>query len=390
MSKIRDVLGNIVLSVGHVAGMIDMVALPLWVGSLIKHYGYSPAEAGGVVTLFLFSVVAASTLVAPVFERLPHRLAVTSGFAVAAVVFFAVSRLPVHHDGFALMAILHVVAGLGVGTALSITHGKIGRTDNPHRLFGLVNVALGVLGVITFAALPMAVAAYGPQTMFVVFALVMAIATVICAAAFPGSATVAADPQRAGRRVPASAWFVVGVIICMTFNQAMIFSFLEQLGLARGFAQTQVNGVLIALGFINLVPGLLAALLQRRLPAIAVGFAGPIVQATLALGLTHATSFAPYAVSGAVFVSVLIFTHTFLFGLLSRLDTSGRCVAATPAMTMIGSCTGPAMGGLIVTNWGFGALGWTAVTLAVIALGFLTLLRLQLQTRPVALATAGG
>ncbi|MFX8554382.1 MFS transporter, partial [Acinetobacter baumannii] len=70
MSKIRDVLGNIVLSVGHVAGMIDMVALPLWVGSLIKHYGYSPAEAGGVVTLFLFSVVAASTLVAPVFERL--------------------------------------------------------------------------------------------------------------------------------------------------------------------------------------------------------------------------------------------------------------------------------------------------------------------------------
>ena len=106
--------------------------------------------------------------------------------------------------------------------------------------------------------------------------------------------------------------------------------------------------------------------------------------------LSHSTSFPPYAVAGALFVSVVIFTHTFLFGLLARLDTSGRSVAATPAMMMIGSCSGPAVGGIIVSTWSYEGLGWAAAVASSIALVLLTLLKLQLQARPAQLAPAHG
>ena len=53
--------GKAVLTLAHVAGMIDMVALPLWIGALMQHYKYSAPQAGITVTLFLLAVVVASS-----------------------------------------------------------------------------------------------------------------------------------------------------------------------------------------------------------------------------------------------------------------------------------------------------------------------------------------
>jgi predicted MFS family arabinose efflux permease len=381
MTQSNSVGGKVVLSIGHVAGMIDMVALPLWIGNLMQHYGFSPVQAGLTVTLFLFSVVIASTFVAPSFDRIPHRFSVASGFAVAAAAFLAASRLPVDVSSLTAIIGLHVVAGLGTGTALSITHGNIGRTENPHRLFGTVNVALGVLGVFFFAGLPQLVEHFSASAMFVVFGVTMAVACIVTALFFP---TVSAtSPSRAATAqsrapTPKAVWFLIGVVICLTFNQAMVFSFLERIGAARGFETEKVNMVLVALGFVNLLPGALAAILQKRLSPLVVGFCGPLLQAVLALTMSNSPVFLPYAVSASVYVSIVIFTHTFLFGLLARLDQTGRAVSATPAMMMIGSCTGPAVGGAIVSGFGYGALGLAATMVSILAFSLLVALKAQL------------
>jgi hypothetical protein len=49
----------------------------------------------------------------------------------------------------------------------------------------------------------------------------------------------------------------------------------------------------------------------------------------------------------------MIFTHTFAFGLLSRLEGTGRALAATPAMLMVGSAVGPLLGGTLVKFFGY-------------------------------------
>ncbi|MBQ1764497.1 MAG: MFS transporter, partial [Aquincola sp.] len=162
-------------------------------------------------------------------------------------------------------------------------------------------------------------------------------------------------------------WCGIVGIACMGLVQSMTFSFLERVGDHRGFGPQAVTGVLIALGFVNLLPAALAALLQQRWSARTVLLVGPVLQALLVATLMNATAFAPYAMAASVFAAVMIFTHTFAFGLLARLDTSGRAMAATPAMLMIGAAIGPILGGTLVKSQGYGSLGAAALLIGAVA-----------------------
>jgi predicted MFS family arabinose efflux permease len=349
-------MGVAALIVAHVAGMIDLVALPIWVGALQERYGFSLQQSGGLVTLFLLGVVLASVIVAPRFNRVNQKMVAVIGFGVAALAFFGAAQ----QTGFGPLAALHALAGVAAGSALSMVHGAIGRAENPHRLFAVAGIGLGLFAVVFLGAVPQVMIAMGGQALFLAFAAVMGVATVFTAAFMraPGPAPTEADRAPFSRRV----WFLIFGVSLMTFNQAMVFSFVEVIGGARGFSKDTVLAVLIALGFVNLfIPAPLAAILEKRLPAFGVVQAGPVVQAVLALVVTSATIFPLWAPAAAVFVAVQIFTHTFAFGLLARLDTSGRAVAATPAMLMIGSALGPFIGGALSQNIGFGALGVAAV-----------------------------
>ena len=118
---------------------------------------------------------------------------------------------------------------------------------------------------------------------------------------------------------------------------------------------------------IYLFPAALAALLEKRWSARAVLLIGPVLQALLVALITQSTTFAPYAGAASVFAAVMIFTHTFGFGLLARLEPSGRALAATPAMMMTGAAIGPILGGTLVKSLGYGSLSFAAVAIAALA-----------------------
>lgn len=63
----------------------------------------------------------------------------------------------------------------------------------------------------------------------------------------------------------------------------------------------------------------------------------------------------------------MIFTHTFAFGLLAKLDPTARTLAGTPAMLMIGAAVGPILGGVLVQGVGYRGLGAAAVLIASVA-----------------------
>ena len=273
-----------------------------------------------------------------------------------------------------MLAVLHVAAGIGAGSALSFTHGCIGRSQNPHRLFAVANVALGVFAVFFFGGVPQLILKAGAQSFFWVCTALMLIGALVTALGFPtiaGESAASQAIQTAEQRhqpIHSAAWIIAGVVVCLTLNQAMVFSFVERIGADRGFGPERVQGVLIALGLVNLTPGALAALLQKRISPLVVGMLGPIGQALLALTIANTSGFAPFAVAACFYTFMVIFTHAFLFGLLARIDPTGRAVAATPAMMMIGSCIGPALAGGLVHGIGYVALGWAATAVSVVAL----------------------
>lgn len=377
MIKTDSFTGRCVLMVAHCAGMLDLVALPVWVGTLISKYGLDPQQAGGLATLFLVGAVLSSLFFAPRLPRYNGRVAATCGFGLAVLSFLALSMT---RDYTTMMA-LHALAGASAGCALSFTHGTIGRSADPHRLFALVGIAIGFFALAFFAVAPQLVAAFGGGALFQLFSAIMAVATLATATGFPQPAPSDKAPgvaPAAGRLDPA-VWYVVFGVGCLALVQSMTFSFVERIGIDRGFGFAAVSGVLIALGMVNLVPAPLAVLLQRRLPGHRVMLAGPIIQAAIVLTITQSSTFPPYALATAVLVSVLIFTHTFAFGAIAALDPSGRAAAATPATLMTGAAIGPLLGGTLVKSAGYGSIGIAAAVLAVLAV----LSFRRAQSRPV-------
>lgn len=391
MSKSNSLSGQMTLSICHMAGMIDLAALPLWVGALMKFYGLAAPQAGLTVTMFLATVVVSSVVFAPMFTRLRHRVLACLGFAIAGCAFMAMSRLAVSPDSMTALVVLHAIAGFGVGASLSVTHGVIGRTRNPHRLFGIANVAMAILAIVMFATLPGLISTMGGRTVFMAFAITMGFAAVVSLLFFPvidkETDLSVNDRVHVRRPLPKAAWLVIGTIICLALNQSVVFAFVERIGAFRGFGETAVQNVLIVTGFVNLLPGILAVVLQKRLSALSVGMAGPVLQAVLAVCITAASTLSSFAVPSVFYVALVIFTTTFMFGLLTEVDTSGRAVAATPAMMMIGSAVGPALGGAVVAWVGYPGLGWAVVAITVVAVVLMFLTRRELARTPPQAAT---
>ncbi|MEO5797313.1 MAG: MFS transporter [Rhodoferax sp.] len=358
--------GRAILLLAHVAGMVDLVALPVWVGSaLIGQYHLSPPQAGAMVTAYLAAAVLASLVFAPRFHRYAPWRAAPLGYALAFIAFAAMTQTT--HVG--AMTVLHAVAGLGAGTGLSFVHGTIGRSARPHRLFAIVSIGLGVSGIVFIGVAQSMVTQHGGVALFAMFAALMACATLGTALAFPRPTAVDGSAKPVPREVQpiaAPVWWAIAGLTLMAVTQSMVFSFAERIGTERGFGD-RVLVVLVVLGFINLLPPVLAALTERRWPAFSAAAGGVLVQAGLAVALAWGSGFAMYAVATALFVTPMIFTHTFVFGWLSRNDASGRAVALTPAMLMSGAAIGPVVGGVLVAGFGTPSIGLAAVLVCAVS-----------------------
>jgi predicted MFS family arabinose efflux permease len=362
-TRSTSTFGHVALIVAHCAGMVDLVALPVWVGTLIQHYQLDPQQAGGLVTLFLIGAVISSVFLASRFQRVKGRWVAACGYAIAATCFGVLSQ-PLD---YATMAALHGVGGLAAGAALSVTHGTIARSLNPHLKFAIVGVGLGVFAVLFLGASPKVIEAAGGYMLFAIFGAVMLVASLVCALGFPEPEREATAVGAPAARIPRIVWFGIAGISAMALVQSMTFSFLERVGSDRGYSLSMITGVLVVLGMVNLLPAALAAFFEKRWSARSVLMAGPVIQALLAAVIMNAPGFYAYAGAASVFAAVMIFTHTFAFGLMARLEPSGRAMAATPAMLMVGAAVGPVLGGTLVKTVGYGSLGLAAVLIGTLA-----------------------
>jgi predicted MFS family arabinose efflux permease len=367
--------GTFALMVAHCAGMLDLVALPVWVGTLVSRYGFDPQQAGGLATLFLVGASVASVWFAPRFNRLNAKWAAVGGFGLAAVAF----ALSAQQAAFPVLAALHLAGGLAAGTALSFTHGTMGHAPNPHRVFAWAGLAIGIFGILFMGATPAIVESFGGPALFLVFAVVMAAAMLAALLFFPAPARYdASDASGKGRGLPPlrrAVWLTIAAVALLAMTQALTLSFFERIGMARGFGRELVTAALVIYGVVTLFPAPLAGLLEKRIAATTVVCTVPVLQAVFALVITQTSSYALYAAGGALMAFTIIFTHTFAFGLLARLDPSGRAVAGTPAMLMVGAAIAPFLGGTLVKFIGFEAIGYAAAVLVAIELVLFNLAR---------------
>ena len=359
--------GRLVLSLNNVAGMMDLVILPLWVGGMIASFGYSPVLAGGIVTLYLIGVLLANLAVSRRFGDVSERFVAAAGFGLAALLFAAIAwkSSPGAVPAPALMAVLHLCAGFGAGAALAVVHGTIGRSANPHGAFAIANLGVGIFGIAFFATVPGLMVNLGVAAVFLVAACVIGLAALAAALAFPNAnaAPAIASNATAQGQDPRLRFAVAGIVLLMLGN-AITLSFAERIGALRGFAPGSIAGMLVAGGIMALVAPILAHLAQHKVAMLTVVILGPIVHGLLSLSVSNQVSFLPYAISYVFVVPTIIFVHTFMFDMLSKFDTSGRTNAATASMMMFGAATGPFLGGAVAEIFGYAYVGVLAAAAA--------------------------
>lgn len=388
LPKIESARGILALMVAHCAGMLDLVGLPLWVGTLVAYYRFNPQQAGALPTLFLIGASLSSVFFAFRFNRVNAKWAAVIGFAVAALAF----GMCFGQTTMAALAPLHLVGGLAVGTALSFTHGTIGRALNPHRVFACAGLAIGVLGIVFLGGTPGVLAKFGGPTLFIVFAGIMGLAALMALLFFPRpSRQIAEDRYETStvcvQPLSRAVWYSIVGIALLAMTQAMTLSFYERIGMARGFGRELVTLALVTYGVVTLFPAPLAGLLEKRIKATTVISIVPIMQAVFAMIATHTFTYPLFVASGALMAFTILFTHTYAFGLLARLDSTGRAVAGTPAMLMVGAAIGPFLGGTLVKFIGFGAIGYAAIVLVAIELVLFNLTRRAVQGKPLVEST---
>ena len=344
------------LLLGHCAGMLDLVGLPVWVGAnLIGFYEFDPQKAGLLATVFLLCAVVASMVLAPRFGRVSTKTVTVAGYTVAALAFVALATLA--GRDYPSMLVLHAIGGLGAGSALTMVDGTLGRSDNPHRMFAYAGVSVGAFGILVLGSGPVIIGNLGGTALWFVFAGVMGLAALTALLALPQVPVARPQPTGATGRISRHVWFgIIGMsILCMAHS--MIFPFVERLGIERGYAPAVVAAVLVSIGFANLLPSPLAALLERRLRPERAIVGGTLLHVVLVLLVTQVPRLEVYVPLVAVLTTPLLFVHTFLFGLIARLDPSARAAAATPAMLMLGSAVGPVLGGTLLVALGYAGLG---------------------------------
>jgi predicted MFS family arabinose efflux permease len=368
MPTIESKRGLLALVIAHCAGMLDLVALPVWVGTLVQRYQFDPQQAGGLATLFLIGASVASLFFAPRFNRVNAKWAAVIGFGVAAAAFFLCSR----NAALPILATLHLAGGIAAGTALSFTHGTIGHAGNPHRVFAIAGLAIGIFGVVFLGSTPGIVAKFGGPSLFITFTVVMALATLGALLFFPRPTRhIVLDDVQSGIKAPPlgrAVWFSIAGVALLAMTQAMTLSFYERIGTARGFGLEQVTLALVIYGIVTLFPAPLAAVLEKRVDATTVICTVPVFQAVFAMIITHTSSYVLYALAGPMMAFTILFTHTFAFGLLAKLDPTGRAVAGTPAMLMVGAAIAPFLGGTLVKFIGIEAIGYAAIVLVALEL----------------------
>lgn len=383
--------GSAALILCNVGGMVDFVVLPLWVGSLMQSRGLSAQQAGLLVTAYILSVFVGSLTVSPRLDRLNARRMATIGFLTGMAGFLGLTLV----EGLAPMVILHVVAGVGAGWGLSMTHGAMGRSLNPHRLFGLGNLGVAMFAIVFFSTVPPYLALHGIKALFLVLGGLLGLAGLGAALLFPRdrltrAARAAAHGMTGAGEAETAPTAPVPLAVrvlpfigvaCLTTTQSMLFGFIERIGVSHGFDAGHISMMLVISGFANLTAPMIAAALERRLPHLGVSVCVLPLHALCGAAAVLAGGFLVYAGFTIAMVWLVIFGHIFIFALIADLDPSGRTSASTPAMIMIGSAIGPILGGTLASQFGYASLALAASLVGVLGSAcFLSIIRFRSTT----------
>jgi DHA1 family inner membrane transport protein len=349
----------VALSIG---GVVQILGLPLIVGALEDHWGYTAAYSGYIASVDLAGLFVGSVTTSMWASRINWKRYV----AAAIVLCIVMNVLCVWFHTLGILMVLRFGAGLASGVAYASSLTLMSRVQDTARGFSIVIFAQVVANAAVLAVFPVIDATWGPGGLFVTIAIVMAV-TAVVVPRLPGrdpageAGIVVADrwaghdpplPGQGGAALPARvamSGLCLGAVALVYVAIGSYWAYAERMGIAFGLSGDVVHHFLTASVLLSTIGCLAAFRLSRS-----VGQSRPLLGA---LGLLSAVllinSGLPHPLMYVVTLGVMQMCWNlidiFQLGTLAIVDPSGRAAALVPAAQGIALAAGPAAGGLALT-----------------------------------------
>lgn len=354
-----------------IAVLVFMI-MPIYVGALADSYGFNSQQLGWLTSTELSGQVVAILLALYWIRRLSWRVIV----AWSALVLMVCNLLSIYADGaYVLLLLIRGLAGFAVGCILAIGCSLLGDTAQADRNFGLLIGAEVFLQVIMFALLPRYIAVYGVDAIYSVLAA-SAVIALLLSALIPdqgGKHDLEHGGGKGKLRLPALGLFATALFFA---GIMLVWSFIERLGIARGFGSAEIGEALSISGAVSLLGALLAAVLADRLGRVL-----PMLAGVVGILLSYWVLATQHSYLGFVFAVSLMavfwnFWVPYQMGAVAAVDLGGHYTVLIPFAQSLGVAVGPAAAGRILTGDDFMPLIVYSVFFLVVCMAlFLPLLR---------------
>ena len=342
------------------AGFFYINIMAAIVDGLITGLGFSNAQAGMVGSANIYGASVGALSAVFVVRHVEWRTALVVLFSVLIGIDLVSTLI---HDANVLIGVRAVhgfVGGMSVGIAYSV----MARLHSPDRAFGVLLVLQFGLGGLGVMYLPLLVPHYGAQILFFVLAALTAIALL----------SMLAIPKRLGKNrsaaelaaMPASyrKLTVILALLALFLFQAgnmALAAFIIRLGehahLARDFigqALGWATWIGAAGAGLVIFMGTRFGRLRPLIAAFLLTFAGPA-------GFFWSESQPIFMIANVGTAITWSFVVPYLFGMISRLDPTGRLAALGGFVSKCGLASGPLVAGLLLGEDNFDLLIWVAL-----------------------------
>ena len=344
-------------------------ALPAITGVLARGLGLEPAMLGSFASANSVGGVIGGALAIALMRRAAPRVSVMIGLTLLLIANLASAAI-----GLAgVIVLLRAVGGVGTGITISACYYVFGLQDRER------NIAASLLAqtastFLVFSLLPPTVNLFGWRAMFIGLALLV-LPCLLLAREFPDTYNEEKSPESSGATGVTThpgilALGLVSVALC-SVAILCIWTYLERIGASSGIPQRSIGTALSICTFSGFISSAIALRMGERISGTGIVF---VCVFLYIVGIAATTSPIPwiYTVAISAFYFSLPIYLAAQFGSIMRRASSGR-FAAQYALAGKAGALGPAIGGLVVEQYGLFAVRWLSIVLMAVATALLWL-----------------
>ncbi len=342
------------------AGFFYINIMAAIVDGLIIGLGFSNAQAGMVGSANIYGASVGALCAVFIVRHIEWRPALVVLFSVLIGIDLASTVI---HEPNVLIAVRAVHGFIG-GMSVGIVYSAMARLHSPDRAFGMLLVFQFGMGGLGVMFLPQLVPLYGARILFLVLAALTVIALV----------SMLAIPKRLGKNrskaelagLPASyrkLTVVLALLALFLFqggNMALA-AFIIRLGEHAHLARDFIGQALGWATWIGAAGAGLVIFMGTRFGRLRPLIAAFLLTFAGTAGFFWSESQAIFMIANVGTAITWSFVVPYLFGMISRLDPSGRLAALGGFVSKSGLASGPLVAGLLLRTDNFDLLIWAAL-----------------------------